>query len=153
MIKDLAWSHSTTLKLFHIYAAYRTCELFYHSQAWDRLFYSIVSCIQFQHRIIVHPVPASYRVSSYSIALLCIQFQQRIEIQFQRYSTCTTFLMWLPGRGVNNLPVWITFLGWTTWPNHQRLTWVDFLHGWPNAHVSQCEWITLTLHDGITLVT
>ena len=125
---------------------------------------SIVSCIQFQHCIIVHPVPASYRVSRYSIALLCIQFQQRIEIQFPNHinfsSTWIAFTVhgltsWcgLPGRGVNNLPVWITFLGWTTWPNHQRLTWVDFLHGWPNVHVSQCEWITLTLPDGITLVT
>ena len=63
---------------------------------------SIISCIQFQHCINLHPVPAAYRVSRNSIALLCIHFQQRIEIQFPNhinlYSTWTTFLMWLTGQ-------------------------------------------------------
>ena len=160
-----------TLKWIHFYAVYRTCELFYSSCLSSS---SIVSCIQFQH-CIAYTFPASYRVSSSSIALLCIQFQHRIvypdiilhycassssSVSRSSYRIISTFPVhgltsWcgLPGRGVNNLPVWITFLGWTTWPNHQRLTWVDFLHGWPNVHVSQCEWITLTLPDGITLVT
>ena len=163
MIKDLAWSHSTTLKLFHIYAAYRTCELFYHSQAWDRLFYSIVSCIQFQHRIIVHPVPASYRVSSYSIALLCIQFQQRIEIQFPNRINVTVHV--LPSWCDYRAEAWITYLpglnylaesstylsgfpAWMTertresmWMNYFNLTWWDYtsdlIFHWINTERTQ----------------
>ena len=103
-----------TLKWIHFYAVYRTCELFYSSCLSSS---SIVSCIQFQHCIIVHPVPAAYRVSRNSIALLCIQFQQRIEIQFPNH--------------INFSSTWITFTvhGLTSWCDYRAEAWITYLFG------------------------